>query len=236
MPWSLLPEKVTLRLETPTPHPFTLKSDKTALVIVDMQKNIYDRPDSRAYAAIEGNVRLLKKARAAGVPVIFIQNVRKPDSYEFTVFGSKPYMLEGTPETEIIDELAPLPDELVVQKYSYDPFARTELNNLLLSKGILPTDTTVIVTGVSALIDVYSTCVGFKCRHYLTLIPMDCQAAETVEQEARAYLKYINTNTYAFTLSTMIEFSPAGMTTRDLMDVLPVPNYEWLRNPTPAMA
>ncbi len=220
MAWALLPEKVQLTLNTPKPHPFTLKSDKTALVIVDMQKYIYARPDSRAYAAIEGNVRLLKMAREAGVPVIHIRSVREPHSLEFTEFGREPYMLEGSPETEIIDELAPLPDEPVITKYTFDPFARTGLNQLLLDKGIWPTDTTIIVTGVSALVSAYSASVGFKCRHYLTLIPMDCQAAETVEEEARAYLKYINTNTYGFTLSTMIEFSPAGMTTRELVGVL----------------
>jgi nicotinamidase-related amidase len=113
-----------------------------------------------------------------------------------------------------------LPDEPVIKKYTQDPFASTGLDQLLLDKGILPTDTTVIVAGVSALISAYSTSVGFKCRHFLTLIPMDAQAAETVEDEARAYLKYRNTNTYGFTLSTMIEFSPHGMTTRDLVPVL----------------
>jgi nicotinamidase-related amidase len=185
-----------------------------------MQKYLYEKPQSREYAAIEGNVRLLKLAREAGVPVIFIQSVRPPDSPEFTVFGREPYMLEGSPETEIIDELAPLPGETVIKKYTQDPFARTELGQVLLDKGIFPTDTTVIVTGVSALLSAYSTSVGFKCRHYLTLIPMDCQAAETVEDEARAYLKYVNTNTYGFTLSTMIEFSPYGLTTRELVDIL----------------
>jgi nicotinamidase-related amidase len=220
MAWTLLPEKVELTLNTPKPHPFTLKSDKTALVIVDMQKYIYDEPGSRAASVIEGNVRLLKMAREAGVQVIHIKSVRQPDSLEFTVFGRTPYMLEGSREAEIIDELAPLPDEPVVTKYTYDPFARTELNQLLIDKGIWPTDTTVIVTGVSALVSAYSASVGFKCRHYLTLIPMDCQAAASVEEEARAYLKYMNTNTYGFTLSTLIEFSPAGMTTRELIGVL----------------
>ena len=220
MAWTLLPEQVHLKLEAPKPHPFVLRSDKTALVIVDMQKYLYEEPEGRPYAAIEGNVRLLKMAREAGVKVIHVKSVRQPDSYEFTVFDREPYMLEGSPETEIIDELAPLPDEPVITKYTHDPFARTELSQLLLDMSIFPTDTTVIVTGVSALVSAYSASVGFKCRHYLTLIPMDCQAADTVEEEARAYLKYNGTNTYGFTLSTMIEFSPVGMTTRELVDVL----------------
>lgn len=220
MPWTQLPEQVALTLPTPKPHPFVLKPDKTALVIVDMQKYIYDTLDSRAAACIEGNVRLLEMARAAGVKVIFIQGVRTPDSIEFSTFGKAPYYLEGSPETEIIDELAPLPGEPVIKKYMHDPFARTKLDEYLIEERILPTETTIIVTGVSAAASVYNACVGFSCRHYMTLIPMDAQAADTAEEEARAFGKY-KENTYAFTLSTMIEFSPAGMTTRDIVAMLP---------------
>jgi nicotinamidase-related amidase len=211
---------VLLTLPTPKPHPFVLKPDKTALVIVDMQKRIYNNPDSRAYACIEGNVRLLKAARAAGLKVIFIQSVRTPDSHEFTVFGRDPYILEGSPETEIIDELKPLPDEVVIKKYTHDPFARTKLDEYLIEERILPTEATIIVTGVSAAVCVYAACVGFSCRHYMTLIPMDAQAASTAEEEARAFGKY-RENTYAFTLSSMIEFSAAGMETRDIVAMLP---------------
>jgi nicotinamidase-related amidase len=223
MAWTQLPEEVLLTLPTPKPHPFILNPAKTALVIVDMQKRIYDNPESRAYACIEGNVRLLKMAREAGVKVIFIQSVRTPDSYEFTVFGREPYILDGSPETEIIDELAPLPGEPVIKKYTHDPFARTTLDQLLIDERILPTEATIIVTGVSAAVCVYAACVGFSCRHYMTLIPMDCQAAGTAEEEARAYGKY-RENTYAFTLSTMLEFAANGMETRDIVAVLPAPN------------
>ena len=220
MAWSQLPTTMLLALQTPKPHPFTLKPSKTALVIVDMQKRIYAKPQSRAYAAIEGNVRLLQMAREAGVKVIFIQSVRSPDSIEFSVFGKEPYLLEGTEETEIIDELAPLPGEHIVKKYTHDPFARTKLNDLLIEERILPTETTIIVTGVSIAVCAYAACVGFSCRHYMTLIPMDCVAASSAEEEARAFGKF-RENSYAFTNSQMIEFSPAGMETRDIVAVLP---------------
>ena len=220
MAWTQLPTNMLLALPTPKPHPFTLKPDKTALVIVDMQKRIYAKPGSRANACIEGNVRLLKMARESGVKVIFIQSVRKPDSIEFTLFGKEPYLLEGTEETEIIDELTPLPGEHIVKKYTHDPFARTELNDLLIEDRILPTQTTIIVTGVSIAVCAYAACVGFSCRHYMTLIPMDCVAASSAEQEARAFGKF-KENSYAFTNSTMMEFSSSGMETRDIVAVLP---------------
>jgi ureidoacrylate peracid hydrolase len=202
---------------TPTPKPMLLKSDQTALVIVDMQNRFCKRDmESRAYNVIEGNVRLLEKARKAGVKVIFIQSTRLPDAPEFTRYGREPALIEGTWEWQIVDELEPLPGEIVVRKYSHDPFARTEIEAVLLREDIVPGETTVIVTGVSAAVCAYQACLGFSNRHYLTLIPMDCQAAGTIEEEARAFNKY-SENTFAFTLSNMIEFSPGGMDTRQLV-------------------
>jgi ureidoacrylate peracid hydrolase len=203
-----------------------LKTDKTALVIVDMQNQFCKKNlESRSNAVIEGNVRLLTMARAAGVKVIFIQSTRLPDAPEFTRYGKQPMLLEGTWEWEIVEELSPLPDEIVMRKYSHDPFARTELDDILQREDMLPGETTVIVTGVSAAVCAYQACLGFSNRHYLTLIPMDCQAAGTIEDEARAFNKY-SENTFAFTLSTMIHFSPGGMDTRQLVGAgIPVGRY-----------
>lgn len=218
MAWTPLPDEVELTFHTPIPKPMHLKAEKTALVIVDMQKR-FCQPGSRAEAVIEGNARLLKKAREAGVKVIFIQSVRKPDALEFTAFGLEPYLVEGTPETEIVDELTPLPGEIVVQKWSHDPFARTRLEEVLMEEQILPTDTAVIVTGVSAAVCANAACLGFANKNYMTIIPMDCQAASTVEDEAVIFGKYTK-NLYAFSLSTLIEFSSIGMTTRQLVSAL----------------
>jgi len=226
MAWTQLPEKVALRIETPAPKPMLLRSDTTALVIVDMQNRFCKQnPESRANAVIEGNARLLDKARKAGVKVIFIQSTRLPDAPEFTRYGRQPTLLESTWEWQIVDELEPLPGEIVMRKYSHDPFARTELDDILQREDSIPAETTVIVTGVSAAVCAYQACLGFSNRHYLTVIPMDCQAAGSVEEEARAFNKY-SENTFAFSLSTMIELSPAGLDTRQLVAAgIPVGRY-----------
>ena len=91
------------------------------------------------------------------------------------------------------------------------------LEEILQRENILPTESTVIVTGVSAAVCANAACLGFSNRHYMTLVPMDCQAAGTIEDEAAIYHKY-SENTYAFTLSTMIEFDPEGMTTREIVE------------------
>ena len=226
MAWTQLPEQVTLKFETPTPKPVVLKTDKAALVIVDMQNRFCKRDlNGRCNAVIEGNARLLQKARDAGVKVIFIQSTRLPDAPEFTRYGLEPMLIEGTWDWEIVEELTPLPGEIVMRKYSHDPFARTELDTILQEEDMYPGETTVLVTGVSAAVCAYQACLGFSNRHYLTLIPMDCQAASTIEDEARAFNKY-SENTFGFTLSTMVHFSPGGMDTRELVGAgIPVGRY-----------
>ena len=217
MAWTPLPEVVELTVKTPEPKEVYLDPAKSALVIVDMENFFCKRDlEGRSHAVIDGNVTLLEKARAAGVKVIFIQSTRLPDAPEFTRYGKEPMLLEGTWEWQIVDELEPLSGEIVMRKYSHDPFARTELEAILLEQEIVPTETTVIVTGVSAAVCAYQACLGFSNRHYLTLIPMDCQAAGSIEEEARAFNKY-SENTFAFTLSNMIEFSTGGMDTRQLV-------------------
>lgn len=211
MAWEPLPEKVTLTFTTPKPQAFTLDPAKSALVIVDMQNRFCKGNSKRCNDAIEGNVRLLTKAREAGVKVTFIQSIRSMDALEVTRFGKAPFLVEGTEEVEIVSEISPLPGETVIQKRSHDPFARTELDATLKAAGIRPTETTIIVTGVSAAVCAHAASLGFSNRHFMTLVPMDCQAANTVEDEARIYDQYQQKGyayDMAFTLSTMIEFAP----------------------------
>lgn len=225
MAWTPLPETVTVTYTTPTPKPFTLDPKKTAVVVVDMENYFCKRPGvGRMGEVIEGNVRLLAKAREAGATVIFIQSVRTPDALEVTVFGREPMLLEGTPDVEIVSEIAPLPGEPVVKKYNHDPFARTELEDVLTREGIVAGEWTVLVTGVSAAVCANACAMGFSNRHYMTLIPMDCTAAGTFEDEARTYALYQG-RAYNFdmdfTLSTLVTFaSPASVIEEDLVAAL----------------
>ncbi|GMV86041.1 MAG: hypothetical protein AMXMBFR80_18960 [Dehalococcoidia bacterium] len=216
MAWTPLPETVTVTYTTPVPREFALDPKKTAVVVVDMENYFCKRPGAgRMAEVIEGNVRLLAKAREAGAKVIFIQSVRTPDALEVTVFGRKPMLLEGTPDVEIVAEIAPLPGEPVVKKYNHDPFARTELEDVLAREGIIAGEWTVLVTGVSAAVCANACAMGFSNRHYMTLIPMDCTAAGTFEDEARTYALYQGPAynfDMDFTLSTMVSFVPAAAT------------------------
>jgi nicotinamidase-related amidase len=215
------PRTVVVELTLPTPVQIELDPRRAALVIVDMQRQFlddtandvlrqYGMTNERLVGAVDGNVTLLAKARDAGAKVIFVQSVRSPDALEFTVFHQPPYLLEGTPAVEIIDELAPLPTESVVQKRSHDPFCHSRLEGLLDDEGITPGDWTILVTGVSSDTCARSAVLGFSHRKYRVLVPMDCTASATAEDEAMAFAQYTRRGysfNIGFTLSSLVHFT-----------------------------
>ncbi len=215
MSWTAPPDTVTLTVEMPKPLPFVLDPAKTAIVVVDMEEYFVRNPKfgSRMGDSIEGNERLLGKAREAGAEIIYIQSVRKPTALEVVRFGRSPMLLEGSPDVEIASEIAPRPGDPVVQKWGHDPFARTALEDVLAEKGIVPETWNVLVTGVSAAVCAHACALGFSNRHYMTLIPMDCTAAGSVEEEARTYAQYMSgaySFNMAFTHSELVSFEPGA--------------------------
>src|SRR5687768_7370911 len=109
MTWAPPPKEITVTLTFPDPEPVTLDPARTALVIVDMENYFCKRGNQRMFDVIEPIRQLLEKARGAGVKVIFVHSVRSADAIEFSVFGRTPYIVEGTEDAAIVDELTPLP-------------------------------------------------------------------------------------------------------------------------------
>jgi nicotinamidase-related amidase len=210
MSWTPLPESVTVTFETPQAREFTLDPAKTLILVVDMENFFCKTGNQRSYDVIEGNVRLLAKAREAGAKVAYVQSVRQVESPEHTYFERPLHLLIGTWNSQIVDEIAPLPGEPVIQKWSHDVWAWHGIEALLEKEGIVAGEWTVLVTGVSAAGCSHAAALGFSNRHYRVLIPMDCTAA-TVEAEARTYHQYMGPGYdyyFDFTLSTLVSFAP----------------------------
>jgi nicotinamidase-related amidase len=99
-----------------------------ALLIIDMQvcHLPVDDPPYRAQEVLEVDQWLIEKARASGVPVIFVQHCGAQGSrYE-----------PGTPGWQFHPLLEPRDGETVVQKRHPDSFQDTDLRDVLVSKGI----------------------------------------------------------------------------------------------------
>lgn len=217
MIWTPPPAEATVRFTAPRPKEMTLDPNQTLLCVIDMQ-NTFCTPgfvghySERFEHAVEGCRTLLEKARAARAPIVFVQSIRKADSIEFTVFGHAPMLLEGTPDAEIVDRVAPQIGEFVVQKSTHDPWARTKLEETISEIGCVPGEWTVLVAGVSLSACALAGGLGFADRLFRTVIPMDATAAGTVEEELQAYHLYSN-SAYRylmdFTTSALVTFAPA---------------------------
>lgn len=100
---------------------------RTALLVIDVQVNqVEDWPVLHAPAMLAGIVALVERARAAGVPVVFVQNDGgdgEPD-------------LPGTPGWALHPALGCRPEEAVVRKTTTDSFHETGLAELLAARGI----------------------------------------------------------------------------------------------------
>ena len=101
-------------------------NQETALLVIDVQAGMFDEE----YPVYEGERLLtvlqdvIAKARAAGVPVIYVQH------------NEDNGLVHGTPAWEIHPAIAPLAGDTVVQKHHPDSFQDTTLQQVLEARGI----------------------------------------------------------------------------------------------------
>jgi ureidoacrylate peracid hydrolase len=169
-----------------------------ALVVVDMQRDFcipggaFDRlgVDISMYPdMIPRLAHLIEGARAAGVTVVYIQMttlpgraIESPAQIRFNLRlhlasnGGEPlrYTEDGSTGQQVIDELAPRPNDLMVKKYRSSGFWGTNLDMLLRSNGIR----SVIVTGCTTEGCVESTARDALFSDYYVVVPEDCVASD----------------------------------------------------------
>jgi len=151
------------------------------LIIVDMEnefcksggKVYYEKSPQIVPGVISAIQGLAERSRNAGIPVIYIQSVRTLREPEFTVFGGELMLEMGTWAVEIVDELKPHQGDIVVQKFSHDPFYKTDLDKILKRLVPDPTEYYAVVTGGSVDVCVYHAVMGFYLRDYWTVVPVD---------------------------------------------------------------
>ena len=149
----------------------------SALLIVDVQKepdNYRDVPDPDRKRRIVPTVRgLVDRARAAGVRVIYSQSIRNGEEPEFTVFGRVPILQVGTWHSEILDEVQPAPEDIVVRKWGPDPWHETDCERIFRGLFPDPTKCKVLVTGGSITGCAYFAVMGLYVRGYQVVIVTD---------------------------------------------------------------
>ena len=171
----------------------------TALVVVDMQNGFCSAQGSFArmgvdvsglQAVLEPCRRLVQAARGASAPVIFSRYVYKSDySDHGTLF--RPLIAEmrrenaliaGSWDVDILPELAPEPEELVLDKNRPSCFFGTSLNQHLREIGVRR----VVVCGVTTSCCVESTVRDAGQHDYETFVVSDATAEMTQERHLAA--------------------------------------------------
>lgn len=129
---------------------------------------------ARAWEAIRRTQPLLDLARQAGIPVIFTRNVQKK-SVRFDGFARKTARnqeayIDGHRGTQIVDELKPLENELVIDKSYASVFYGTPIETFLVQ---LKVDT-LLMTGGSTSGCVRATAVDAITRGWNVAVVEEC--------------------------------------------------------------
>jgi nicotinamidase-related amidase len=90
--------------------------------------------------------------------------------------------MEGTPAVEVIDDVAPRPEEPVVRGQAANGFDRTELDTILRLAGV----DNLVLAGIATDVAVESTARGASDLGYRTMVVSDACTADSDEAHARS--------------------------------------------------
>lgn len=197
-----MPAEGTLSIPA-RPNDATLDPRRAAVIVVDMQNDfgttggMFHRAGldvSGIQAAVAPTARVVKAARQASIPVVYLKMGFRSDlsdlgpdgavNHDRHLFfgvgqpGQTPEGAEGrtlirdTWNTEIVAELRPAPNDTVVYKHRFSGFFETELDDVLRSLGVRD----LVVTGCTTSICVESTVRDAMYRDYRCIVLEDCTA------------------------------------------------------------
>lgn len=159
---------------------------RPALIVIDIQKGSFIEQDVRAIdhmADYADRMRSAKtaidKARECDVPVIFIQEVHRPDLIDFgrELDGDEDiHCIETNPNTAIaVDETGFLPTDILIKKRRYSAFFGTDLEIMLRGLNI---DTLLLCGGLTDVCVHYTFVDGHQSDYFCRVIE-DCVAGSS---------------------------------------------------------
>lgn len=156
-----------------------------ALIVIDMLED-FIAPDGKLTCGPAGQAIVpalqaeIAAARKEGTPVIYLCDNHREDDPEFEMFP--PHCVAGTPGAEIIAELAPQADDIVLPKRRYSGFFGTSLDLCLRERGV----TELTLSGVCTNICVFFTAADARNFGYEVRVPSHLVASFDAEAHAFA--------------------------------------------------
>ena len=195
---------------------------RPALIVIDIQaETFYDRTDEAiptmaGYADRMIKARLaIDKARECNIPVIFIQEVHRPDLVDFgrELDGSEDvHCIESEPGTAIaVEEMGFLPTDYLIKKRRYSAFFGTDFEILLRG---LKIDTLLLCGGLTDVCVHYTFVDGHQSDYFCRVIE-DCVAgsSEDAHEASLKAMEYLQTGARR-SLSEVLEAMEAANTDR----------------------
>lgn len=190
--------EISLKAE---PEEIKLDTARTALIVVDMQNafckkgGLFDimgmLDEGKAVRAIANNKRIIAAFHRAGIKVIYLRMVYRADLADAGGPESPNYwkekgremarknpehrhnfLVEGSWDAEIIDELKPLPGDIIVSKNRFSGFFNTNLDSILRTNNIKH----LVFTGVATNVCVESTVRDSYFHEYFPILVNDACA------------------------------------------------------------
>ena len=160
----------------------------TALITSEVQNGVVGEPsalpalaDAARVEMLPNLARLLPIARTAGVQVIHCTAYRREDGKGANtnarlfagVRKSPVALLPGSSAVDVVSELGPGPDDLVLTRtHGLNPMGGTELDPMLRNLGIR----TLVVTGVSVNVAITNLVMDAVNHGYTVVLPRDAVA------------------------------------------------------------
>ena len=126
-------------------------------------------------SAAEAIARLCGECRAAGVPIVYVNDNYGQWHSERSKLIER---VEGSPAAEVVRPLMPEDDDFFVVKPQFSGFYATNLPVLLPKLGA----SRLILTGISADICVLFTAADAHMRAYDLWVPADCVASQDAQR------------------------------------------------------
>jgi biuret amidohydrolase len=164
---------------------------RSAMIVWDMQQGIAGRAFNRS-EIVPRIYEMLRAYRERGLPIVFSRHTTLPPAWANPSMsrgmirrGVPPgsfHLVPGDPEWEILPELAPQPDELVVPKTTPSFFVGTPLEELLRFRNV----ETLVLTGVSTEGGIMGTARHAGTLGFHPLVVEDAVGSPSPEGHAQA--------------------------------------------------
>lgn len=160
-----------------------IDKNKTALVVIDLQKGIVGREVApyASDAVLKNTITIAEKMRANGMQIFLVRVTPSPDGKD----GLNPitdmprWSQTPAPDwADIVPELGPKENDFVITKHQWGAFYGTELDLELRRRGI----TTIILCGIATNIGVESTARFAYEYGYNQIFAEDAMAAMSAEE------------------------------------------------------